>query len=449
MMIDQGIGAAGAVAQVGRRQRNYALFLLLMLNTLLLLDKIVFVILLEPIKHEFALSDMQLGVLTGLVYALLMGAAGLPFGMYADRTNRRNLAAGCLAFWSLLTALCGLVQNFPQLLLARMGVGIGEAGGGPSALSIIADLFEHKKRATAMAIFALGSPLAALLNLTAGTHISHAYGWRATLIAASIPGIVLALLLIFTMREPARGESDAAARDKRAAPLGDTLAFIRQQKALVHLLMAALLSYVTLAGASSWTFSFLVRSHHVRLNEVGLQLGVAIFVAGIAGNYLSGVLADHMGRRDERWRLWIIAGGAVLSVALGFGWIWSDGWSATLLLVACFAAASTFWFAPAVALCLSLVEIRMRATVAGILFLIANMIGYGLGPILVGRMSDLFAAGFGADSLRMALSCIVTVNLWAALHFILAARAVRANLARANAANADVANANATNACPE
>jgi predicted MFS family arabinose efflux permease len=286
-----------------------------------------------------------------------------------------------------------------------------------------------------MAIFALGSPLAALINLTVGTHLSHSYGWRATLLAASIPGIVLALVLLFTMREPVRGASDHKARARQAAPLRETLAFIGQQKALLHLLAAALLSYVTLAGASSWTFSFLVRSHHVKLNEVGAQLGVAIFVAGIAGNYLSGILADFLGQRDERWRLWIIGGGALLSVLLGFGWIWSEGWTATLLLVACFAAASTFWFAPAVGLCLSLVEIRMRATISGILFLIANMIGYGLGPILVGKMSDLFAPAFGADSLRMALSCIVMVNLWAALHFFLAGRAVRANLARADAAN--------------
>jgi predicted MFS family arabinose efflux permease len=435
MIVDERARAQALAGVAGGTRRNYSLFLLLMLNTLLLLDKIVFVILLEPIKHEFALSDVQLGVLTGLVYALLMGICGLPFGIYADRTNRRNLAAGCLAFWSALTALCGLAQNFWQLLLARTGVGIGEAGGGPAALSIIADLFEHKKRATAMAIFALGSPLAALINLTVGTHLSHSYGWRATLLAASIPGIVLALVLLFTMREPVRGESDHKARARQAAPLRETLAFIGQQKALLHLLTAALLSYVTLAGASSWTFSFLVRSHHVKLNEVGAQLGVAIFVAGIAGNYLSGILADFLGQRDERWRLWIIGGGALLSVLLGFGWIWSEGWTATLLLVACFAAASTFWFAPAVGLCLSLVEIRMRATISGILFLIANMIGYGLGPILVGKMSDLFAPAFGADSLRMALSCIVMVNLWAALHFFLAGRAVRANLARADAAN--------------
>lgn len=438
MMIDQGASVArtSGAAGAGNGQRNYALFLLLMLNTLLLLDKIVFVILLEPIKLEFALSDMQLGVLTGLVYALLMGAAGLPFGMYADRTNRRNLAAACLAFWSGLTALCGVAQNYWQLLLARMGVGIGEAGGGPAALSIIADLFEHKKRATAMAVFTLGAPLAALINLTVGTHISHTYGWRATLLAASIPGIVLALVLVFTMREPERGQSDRAAKPKQAAPLRDTWAFIRQQPALVHLLTAALLSYITLAGASTWTFSFLVRSHGVKLSEVGAQLGVAIFVAGIAGNYLSGVLADFMGQRDERWRLWIIGTGALVSVLLGFGWIWSSGWTATLLLVACFAAASTFWFAPAVGLCLSLVEVRMRATMSGILFLIANMIGYGLGPILTGKLSDLFAPAFGANSLRMALSCIVLVNLWAALHFFLAGRTIRACLERANVANA-------------
>ncbi|GAB3469582.1 MFS transporter [Massilia terrae] len=433
MIIDQHVAATRVVPAVGKGARNYALGLLLMLNTLLLLDKIVFVILLEPIKHEFNLSDLQLGVLSGLVYALLMGAAGLPFGLVADRTNRRNLASACLALWSVLTAMCGLAQNFVQLLLLRMGVGIGEAGGGPAALSIIADLFEHKKRATAVAIFALGSPLAALINLTVGTHLSHSYGWRTTLMAASVPGIVLALLMLLTMREPQRGAADAGGQSTLdAAPLRETLAFIRSQPALLHLLGAAALSYITLAGASSWTFSFLVRSHHVKLNEVGVQLGVAIFIAGIAGNYLSGILADYLSQRDERWRVWIIAAGALVSVLLGFGWIWSEGWTATLLLVGCFAAASTFWFAPAIGLCLGLVEVRMRATMSGVLFLIANMVGYGLGPIFVGKMSDLFTPAFGADSLRMALSCIVIVNLWAMLHFLLAGRSVRANLARAN-----------------
>ncbi len=430
---------SGGVAAAAPQSRNYVLGLLFLLNILLVLDKIVFVILLEPIKKEFQLTDIQLGVLTGLVYALLMGAAAVPFGIAADRGNRRNLAALCLGAWSGLTAACGMAQNFWQLLLARMGVGIGEAGGGPAALSIIADLFEHRKRATAMAVFSLATPMAALLNLMVGTQISHAYGWRATLLAASVPGIVVALLMFLTMKEPRRGSADGVRGATKAPPLLETLRFIASQRALVHLLMGALLSYVTLAGISSWHFSFFVRSFHVKLNEVGPQLGLAFCLFGLTSNFLSGLIADRLAKRDERWRAWIMALGALASVPLCLGFVWAQDWATTMYLSAAFAGICMFWLSPAYALTQSLVAVRMRSTIAGILFLVANMIGYGIGPPLVGALSDLFAVGSGSDSLRMAFVCTVMLNLWAGLHFFLASRALRKDLAAAQAMDAGTA----------
>src|SRR5690606_13574649 len=242
---------AAATAEVSNARRYYLLALLTLLNVLLVLDKIVLSILIEPIRAEFGLSDGQLGALMGLVYAVFMGAAGLPLGMLADRMNRRNLAAICLSAWSAMTLACAAAQNLWHLILARIGVGIGEAGGGPTAVSMIADTFEPRRRATAMAIFATGTQLAALVNLTLATQIAHAYGWRMTLVAAAVPGFVLALLLVTTVREPQRGMADRARSAVQAPPLRESLRRIWRQRSLRHLLTGATLCYIVVAGMGS------------------------------------------------------------------------------------------------------------------------------------------------------------------------------------------------------
>ena len=402
-----------------------ALFLLYLLNTLLVLDKIVFTVLLEPIKAEFKLDDFRLGLLAGAVYAVCLGIASIPFGILADRRNRRNLAAGCLAFWSLMTALCGLAQSYGTLLAARLGVGIGEAGGGPTALSIIADLFEHKRRATAMAIFSLGTPTAALINLTLNTQIAHAYGWRAALLAASVPGLLLALAMLLFMAEPPR--EDRATRQP-APSLGVTLRYIVKAPSLLCLLGGGMWAYVVLAGVSSWNFSFLVRVHHVKLNEVGPLLGVTIAGAGLVGLYASGRLADALSRRDERWRTRVMALTTVASVFFGWGAFNVSSWHAAVACTAGLAASSTLWLAPGYALSQSLVPVRMRGTIGAILFMLANVVGYGLGPPLVGLLSDFFMAAGGQNSLRLALTCVVTANLVSAGLFLWGGRTVRTDL---------------------
>lgn len=420
--------AVDAVKVVTAR-RYYLLFLLALLNVLLVLDKIVLSVLIEPIRAEFGLSDGQLGALMGLVYAIFMGTAGLPLGMLADRTNRRNLAAICVAGWSAMTLACAAAQNMWHLILARIGVGIGEAGGGPAAVSMIADTFEPRRRATAMAVFASGTQVAALVNLTYATYIAHLYGWRMALVAVAVPGFVLALLMVLTTREPARGLADVRGPGKEAAPtLRETITYIWRQRSLRHLLVGATLCYIVVAGMGSWHFTFLIRSHGMRLHEVGPVLGLGIAGLGILSNMFSGALSDYLGARDERYRTWLISAGAVFALAIGCWSILTNYPNGALVGVVAFAATVMFWFPTVAALTQSLVEVRMRSTIAGLLFLLSNLIGYGIGPLLVGALSDVLLPSFGSESLRVAMLSLLSLFALGALHFLLASRDLRANL---------------------
>jgi predicted MFS family arabinose efflux permease len=424
--------AEGApVRASGGFYRWYFLFLLMTLNLMLIWDKVILTTLFEPIRREFNVSDSELGIIGGTVYAIFMGVAGLPLGILADRVNRRNLAAGCLLFWSAATAACGMAQNLPQLVMARLCVGVGEAGGGPSAISIIADLFERRRRATAMALFMFGASLAGLTNLTVTSAVSHDHGWRAALLVASVPGVVIALLLLLTVREPARGLSDHIVAPPKAPPLRETLRFIASQRSLMLVLLGSTLSYVTIAGMSSWTFSFIVRVHGVALKEIAFPLGIGFVCGGLIGNSLGGWLVDRMAQRDERWRLWIIAIGALCSVAVGATSVLVEDIRLFIVLTAAFAGLSIFWFGSASSLSQSLVEVRMRSTVGGIFFLLSNMVGYGLGPVIVGALSDMLQPSFGEQSLRYAMFGMVFVNCTAALAFYLASRTLRGDLTRA------------------
>jgi MFS family permease len=415
-------------AGVSNSRRYYLLALLTLLNVLLVLDKIVLSVLIEPIRQEFGLSDGQLGAIMGLVYAIFMGVAGLPLGMLADRTNRRNLAAICVSAWSAMTLACAAAQNMWHLLLARIGVGIGEAGGGPTALSMIADSFEPRRRATAMAVFATGTQIAALINLTFATQIAHAYGWRMTLVAAALPGFALAALLLFTAHEPARGLADRKQKVVPAPPLKETLAYAWTQRSLRHLLIGATLCYVVVAGMGSWHFSFLVRSHDLHLHEVGPFIGIGIAVLGLICNLSSGALSDFLGARDERNRTRLIGVAALVTLCIGCWSILTSSAYGALAGVVIFAAAVMFWFPTVAALTQSLVVPRMRSTVAGLLFVLSNLIGYGIGPMLVGTLSDMLAPTYGDHSLRFAMIGVLSLTSWAALHFFLAGRDLRSNL---------------------
>lgn len=421
-----------AAAPLGR-DRRYVLAVLLIVYTFNLVDRQILAILIEPVKRDLQLSDTHIGFLTGVAFALFYAVLGVPISRIADRGNRRNLLGVSLALWSAMTALSGLTQNVWQLALARMGVGIGEAGCNPAAHSMLADLFGREERSTAMGIYALGIPFGIFLGLLVGGWLNALYGWRITLMAVGLPGLLLAVAVRYTIAEPVRGAADAV-DDAGAAPaLRQVVRFLAARRAFVHL--AAGCAITTLVGGcmSMWTPSFLARAFGMGTADIGLWLGLIAGIPGGIGIFLGGWLSDRAGARDARWRLWTVS--IALSLAVPFAvaaYFAKSGQSALWLLVLPFLLGN-FFQATTFAQTQALVGVRMRATAAAILFLVLNLAGYGLGPQLVGVLSDMLASQSGDRALGNALAMIMPLNLWAAVHYYRAGHHLPRDLERGGA----------------
>jgi Arabinose efflux permease len=423
--------ASGQQESPVARNRYYILAILMLIYACNVLDRTVIVVILEPIKAEFDVSDGQLGLLTGLAFAGSFALAGIPIGVAADRFNRRNLLAACLIAWSAATAFCGAARNFAQLMLARVGVGIGEAGLTPAALSMIADLFPARERATATSILYLAVPLGSFLAFMGGAWVTANYGWRYTFYAAAVPGLLLTVLFLLTVREPQRTSSKVGGPDVKSLPVSATLRFIVSQRSLMHIMMGTILGTLTNSGVGVFKTSFFLRVYEVPLSTVAPILGVINAVFAVVGILSSGILSDRMARLDERWRSWVVA----ICVAAYVPLIVAMAFSPTMTISLCFAAGAALianaWNAPAYALTYGLVAPRMRATTIALIMVLTNLIGFGLGPPLAGMLSDFFQDQFGKDALRYSLSILVCCNIWAALHFFLSSLNLKREMARA------------------
>ncbi len=393
-------------------------------------DRQIMGILLEPIKLELDASDTQMGFLIGLTFAIFYATLGMPIAMIADRKSRRNIIAIATTVWSVMTVLCGAAQTFLQLALARIGVGSGEAGSSPPSHSVIADLFEPASRGTAMGVFALGVNFGLLIAYLVGGWMSEHFGWRMTFVAVGLPGLAIAALVYFTTQEPRRGASEEALRsgDEPAPPFSGVARHMWRVKSVRHLVAGSSVAGFVGYGFVLWMPSFLMRSHGLSPTDVGLTLALMIGIVGGLGTFTAGKLVDVLARRDVRWRCWLVAaakGGYVPFLALVF---LVDDFRLFLLLYTIPAFFGGFYLAPTFALVQSLVEVRMRALAASITLFVLNIIGLGFGPQLVGILSDFFAADYGQESLRMALLLLTFLNLWAALHYFLAARTLETDL---------------------
>lgn len=402
----------------------YALGVLTVVYASNQLDRQIMGMVLEPIKQELGASDTAMGFLVGLTFALFYATLGMPIAMFADRSHRRNIVTAAITIWSAMTVACGYAASFLQLALARIGVGVGEAGSTPPSHSIISDLFPTATRGTAMGIFAIGVNLGLLLAYLGGGWLVENVGWRMTFVAVGLPGLLLAALLYFTTIEPERGATDL----QRPVPGDGAPPFLVVWKhmwrirSIRHLVFGAALAGFIGYGFVLWMPAFLIRSHGMSPSEVGLALALLTGVVGGLGTFTAGRLADGLAKRDERWRAWVVAagkGGYVPFLAAVF--LVDDMWLALgLYIVPAFFGG--FYLAPTFALIQSLVSLRMRALASSILLFILNIIGLGFGPQLVGVMSDLFAPVYGQESLRIALLILSFLNLWCALHYVLAAR---------------------------
>jgi predicted MFS family arabinose efflux permease len=395
-------------------------------------DRQILSILLEPIKREFSLSDTELGFLSGISFAIFYATLGIPIAVWADRGNRRNIVALATVVFSVMTAVCGLAASFVQLALARIGVGIGEAGASPPSHSILADLYRPHERATAMAIFALGVPFGILVGFLAGGWINEFFGWRAAFLVVGAPGLLLALLVRTTLREPPRGQSEGRDQEARAVapPVSEAFRTFLRVRSLRHLAVGAALNSFVGYGAVAWLPAFLIRSFGMSTGDVGTALALIIGIVGGAGTFLGGYFADRLARRDVRWNVWLVAACVGGATPFAFGvYLASDAfWALVFFLVP--AAVGALYLGPCLAMVQGLVPLRMRTLASAVLLFVINIIGLGLGPQAIGILSDLLAARFGDESLRYALLLASLVNVWAALHFALAGRTLTRDLER-------------------
>ena len=417
------------------RDRWYVLGVLTVVYSLNIADRFSISTLIEPIRLELHLSDSGVGFLTGVALAIFYVTIGIPIATFADHANRRNIVAVALAVWSAMTTLCGLSQNYWQLLLARFGVGIGEAGGTPPSTSILADKFSPERRPMALTIFALGACLGAWLGSSVAGGVSDAYGWRAAFLVLGLPGLVFALIVWLTVREPRRGALDDNAPHTRRSTLRETLRYLSGQRAAIHLLIGGSVATFWSWGLMWWTPTFLVRSHHMTVGQAGAMLGQMHLVAGTAGTLLAGWLMSWRAAADPRYVSRLLAWVAALTTIPSILLYWVMPTSTATVLLWIFVPGVYFYIGPILGLLQNVVPAEMRATTCAVLLFTANFANLVLAPQLVGWMSDWFAASFaaGEESLRWALLVIAPTGFWAAYHLWRSGATIREDEQRARA----------------
>lgn len=409
--------------QFSERYKAYVLLALTGVYTLNFIDRQILVILQESIKGELGLSDTQLGLLTGLSFALFYVSLGIPIARFADRNNRRNIVSASLAIWSLMTAISGFAQNFVQLLLARIGVGVGEAGGSPPAHSMISDYFPPERRATALSIYSMGIYFGILLGYIGGGLLDEHFGWRIALMVLGLPGIIYALILLFTVKEPPRGLSDnKVAEEAPEESFWDVLRLLMSKKTFVFLALACGIHTIGNYGVGNFYAPFLARIHGMSAGEIGTWMGLSAGIGGMAGTFLGGFLGDKLSKVDIRWYLWL-AVVAELANFLPFSYsVFSD--DTTIAIAGYFISAfmTAIYLGPCLAVTHNLIDAHKRALASAILFLVLNLIGLGGGPLLIGAASDFLSADYGIESLRYAFCLCYITGLIALVLFYLAAK---------------------------
>ena len=426
------------------RDRWYVLGVLTAVYALNIADRFSIATLLEPIRRELGLSDSGIAFLTGFALALFYVTVGIPIAALADRTNRRNILALSLAIWSGMTALCGLARSYGELLLARFAVGIGEAGGTPPSTSILADKFPPATRPMALTIFALGACLGSWLGSSVAGAAAERGGWRLAFLVLGIPGVLLALLVAATVREPRRGQLDSHAAigesgAKRLTPpeilrqIVDTVRYIARQRSAVHLVVGGSVATFWSWGLMWWTPTFLQRSHQLSVGAAGGLLGPMHLVAGTAGTLLAGAVMALPAARDPRFVTRFLTWLTVLSTVPSFLAYEVGSLRAATVLLWVFVPAVYFYIGPILGLLQNVVPANMRAGAVAILLFTANVANLILAPQLIGLLSDWFAGSFGAgrESLRWALLILATTGFWAAWHLWVAGKTIRADEARA------------------
>lgn len=411
--------------------RSYFLFIMVLLSASVVGERYMLVVMVEPIRREFGLSDFAIGMIKDLAIAIVYIIAVIPLARVADRQSKRKVVAAAALVWSAAVVLCGAAKSFWMLLIGRAGIGLGEGGFTPPSQAWIADLFPIKQRATALSIFLLGASLGTFLGPALGGWLTHEYGWRNALMLASIPGFILTPIVWLTLRDTRAGLADGVSED--VSPPDNFVTAMRGLLAirtLPLLIGAAGLNALLTLGLVSWAPAFMARTHGMPVEQVGLKLGGALFLGSVIGHTVGGPLADILGRRDLRWYVWIMMLSGAFATAVG--WFILTGAAETVfplfglnMLIGGLSAA------PLMAVVAGLVPARSRAMAVAVLMVTIQVVGLGGGPLFVGWLSDVLRPAYGEESLGMAMRWVLLAGIPSTLLAWLASRTCRADLAAA------------------
>ncbi len=417
---DPGAEDTRALAPGGGGYAYYVLGALTLVSFFNYMDRMVLAVLVEPIKRDLNLSDTQIGVLSGLAFAVLYATCGLPLARLADRRSRTAILAACVAIWSVMTAACGLSMNFVQMLLARIGVGVGEAGCVPASHSLIGDYFPGARKALAISMFQAGGLAGLSGGLMATGYLADQFGWRTAFILVGAPGVALGALVYLTVREPRR--TAPAGEPAAALSLWQAVRHLARRRAFVHLVAGLSIGSFATYGLAQWLASFFIRVHAMTLTQIGVWSGLTAGVGTILGVLLGGAIGARLIRRDRRWEVWLPAMSYGLGCPLYLGvFLAPDPWVGIgVMFFAGLVTASGGGVA--LAAVQSLAEPHLRATAIALMMFFSSLIGLGAGPLFVGVISDVLQPACGAHSLKWALVSATFILILSALHFYWASR---------------------------
>ncbi|HWW78753.1 MAG TPA: MFS transporter [Steroidobacteraceae bacterium] len=415
--------------------RWYVLAVMTIVYSLSIADRFSISTVIEPIRLELHLSDSGVAFLSGSALALFYVTIGIPIALLADKANRRNIVVLSLALWSGMTALCGLAQNYIQLMLARFGVGIGEAGGTPPAISILADKFVPEKRPMAFTIFALGACIGSWLGSAVAGDVAQRGGWRAAFLALGIPGLLVALLVRLTIKEPRRGQLDRPTTDSPPSSIVATLRYVAKHRSALHLLLGGSVATFWSWGLMWWIPTFLVRTYHMTVGQAGELLGPMHLFAGTAATLLASWLVGRPAAADPRYITRLLAWVTALTTLPSVWMLWTDSFVVTRWLLWIFVPSVYFYIGPILGLLANVVPARMRATTVSLLLFAANFANLVIAPQLIGLISDAFQLllhASKADALQWGLLLLAPTGFWAAGHLAAATRSIVADEAAAS-----------------
>jgi len=461
-MLDETIALESQARAPTKVYRKWFLLLLILVYASSFIDRIIIAVVGQSIKVEMNLTDLQLGLLGGLAFSIFYSVLGIPIARLGERYNRVTIISISIIAWSAMTALCGTASTFGQLLLYRLGVGVGEAGSTPMAHSLIADQFPEGRRATALSIYALGPPLGVIAGALGGGWIAQHLGWRPAFLVFGLPGLILGCLTYMTLREPKRGGADTKTKvvSTHVPPIKEVIRLLMSSKTFVQMLLGTVTGSFAQFGINLFIPIYLNRVFGMSYAQAGLIFGLVVGIGGILGNTLGGFSADWASSRDRRWYAWVPALGAIVGFPLAVLALMQHDWMIAMAFIFGSTIMLNVWNGPTFAIIQGLVEPRMRATASAFVFLLMNLVGQGGGPAFIGFLSDKFAAHYfaggnyqlacsavrahgtnggaaiqghlaqacataSATGVRYAMLAVTIVLAWSALHYFLASRTIQ------------------------